>query len=152
MAGRPKTTWLGNVIVTDTEENADEEQEISGDPGDPGAPVDRVNLGASIRAMRKRIGITQEGLADRLGRAHDLRGASGAGRAGRAVAHCSTSVARAGPDARGLRGDAGTDRKRTGAAAARTRGKPTGALEAALTGRAGRHAGAAIAGDRAWER
>ncbi len=53
--------------MTDTEENADEEQETSGDPGDPGAPVDRVNLGASIRAMRKRIGITQEGLADRLG-------------------------------------------------------------------------------------
>jgi DNA-binding XRE family transcriptional regulator len=36
-------------------------------PGDPGAPADRINLGASIRTLRKRIGITQEGLADRLG-------------------------------------------------------------------------------------
>lgn len=53
--------------MTDTDQNTDEEQEITNDPGDPGAPVDRVNLGASIRAMRKRIGITQEGLADRLG-------------------------------------------------------------------------------------
>lgn len=62
-----KRPWLRTV--TDTERNTDEEQEQEGseDPGDPGAPVDRVNLGASIRSMRKRIGLTQEGLADRLG-------------------------------------------------------------------------------------
>ena len=36
-------------------------------PDDPGAPMDRANLGASVRAMRKRVGITQEALADRLG-------------------------------------------------------------------------------------
>lgn len=54
--------------MTDTKnQTTDEEQEGALMPGDPGAPVDRVNLGASIRAMRKRIGITQEGLADRLG-------------------------------------------------------------------------------------
>jgi DNA-binding XRE family transcriptional regulator len=62
-----KRPWLRNV--TDTERNTDDEQEQEDteDPGDPGAPVDRVNLGASIRSMRKRIGLTQEGLADRLG-------------------------------------------------------------------------------------
>lgn len=54
--------------MTETEHNnTEEEQDDTSGPGDPGAPVDRVNLGASIRAMRKRIGITQEGLADRLG-------------------------------------------------------------------------------------
>jgi transcriptional regulator with XRE-family HTH domain len=42
-------------------------EEMPDGPGDPGAPADRVNLGASIRALRKRIGITQEGLAERLG-------------------------------------------------------------------------------------
>lgn len=51
----------------DTPEDEQEHDEASSDPRDPGAPVDRVNLGASIRTMRKRIGITQEGLADRLG-------------------------------------------------------------------------------------
>jgi predicted transcriptional regulator len=35
-------------------------------PRDPGAPADRVNLGASIRTLRKRVGITQEVLAERL--------------------------------------------------------------------------------------
>lgn len=54
--------------MTDTDDEiTDDEQEGPLEPGDPGAPVDRVNLGASIRVMRKRIGITQEGLADRLG-------------------------------------------------------------------------------------
>lgn len=54
--------------VTDTDDDiTEEEQHGAGDPNDPGAPADRVNLGASIRTMRKRIGITQEALADRLG-------------------------------------------------------------------------------------
>lgn len=57
--------------MTDTDEDTHEDEQdpeaASTDPHDPGAPVDRVNLGASIRTMRKRIGITQEGLADRLG-------------------------------------------------------------------------------------
>ncbi len=42
-------------------------EQTSVTPGDPGAPADRVNLGASIRTLRKRVGITQEGLAERLG-------------------------------------------------------------------------------------
>jgi DNA-binding XRE family transcriptional regulator len=51
-------------------EPADErerEAERSDGPGDPGAVADRVHLGASIRRLRKRLGITQEGLAERLG-------------------------------------------------------------------------------------
>lgn len=44
-----------------------EDEELGRGPEDPGAPVDRVNLGSSVRAMRKQVGITQEALADRLG-------------------------------------------------------------------------------------
>jgi DNA-binding XRE family transcriptional regulator len=43
------------------------DEEAPDGPGDPGAPADRVNLGASIRLLRKSHGLTQEGLADRLG-------------------------------------------------------------------------------------
>ncbi len=42
-------------------------EERSDGPGDPGAAADRVHLGASIRRLRKRVGITQEELAERLG-------------------------------------------------------------------------------------
>lgn len=45
----------------------DTDDELPATAEDPGAPVDRINLGASVRAMRKQVGITQEVLADRLG-------------------------------------------------------------------------------------
>lgn len=42
-------------------------EERSDGPDDPGAAADRVHLGASIRRLRKHVGITQEVLAERLG-------------------------------------------------------------------------------------
>lgn len=51
----------------DEHNDEDAGEEVFDGPGDPGAPADRVNLGTSIRTLRKRHGLTQEGLADRLG-------------------------------------------------------------------------------------
>lgn len=50
----------------ENDQHQPEEESLDG-PEDPGAPADRVNLGASIRMLRKRNGLTQEVLAERLG-------------------------------------------------------------------------------------